>query len=49
MDTMTLKDEIKSKYGEAAQRAASVGSISCYAPSCCGGDLSDPGFSSNQC
>jgi len=38
MDAVTLKDEIKSKYGEAAQRAASGGSSSCCAPSCCGGD-----------
>ena len=38
MDAVTLKDEIKSKYGEAAQRAASGGSSTCCAPSCCGGD-----------
>jgi arsenite methyltransferase len=38
MDTINLKDEIKSKYGEAARRVASGGSSSCCAPSCCGGD-----------
>src|SRR5687767_13543735 len=38
MNTETLKDEIKSKYGEAARRAASGGTSSCCAPTCCGGD-----------
>ena len=38
MNAMNLKDQIKSKYGEAARRVASGGSSSCCAPSCCGGD-----------
>ena len=38
MKAMNLKDEIKSKYGEAARRVISGGSGSCCAPSCCGGD-----------
>jgi arsenite methyltransferase len=38
MKTMNLKDEIKSKYGEAARRVISGGSGSCCAPSCCEGD-----------
>ncbi|HET6961902.1 MAG TPA: arsenite methyltransferase [Terriglobia bacterium] len=38
MNSMNLKDEIKSKYGEAARRVTSGGSSSCCAPSCCGGD-----------
>lgn len=38
MNTIDLKEEIKSKYGEAARRVASGGSSSCCAPSCCGGD-----------
>ena len=38
MKTMNLKDEIKSKYGEAARRVISGGSGSCCAPSCCGGN-----------
>jgi arsenite methyltransferase len=38
MDATKLKDEIKSKYGEAARQISSVGSSSCCAPSCCGGD-----------
>ncbi len=38
MNTANLKDEIKSKYGEAARRAASGGTSSCCAPTCCGGD-----------
>jgi len=38
MDTERLKDEIKSKYGEAARQISSVGSSKCCAPSCCGGD-----------
>ena len=38
MNAMNLKDEIKSKYGEAAGRVASGRSSSCCAPSCCGGN-----------
>ena len=38
MSAVNLKDEIKSKYGEAARRVASGGSSTCCAPSCCGGD-----------
>jgi arsenite methyltransferase len=38
MNAMTLKDEIRTKYGEAARRVASGGSGSCCAPSCCGSD-----------
>src|SRR4026208_2240797 len=38
MNAMNLKDEIKSKYGEAARRVASGRSSSCCAPSCCGGN-----------
>lgn len=38
MNTVNLKDEIKSKYGAAARRAASGGTSSCCAPTCCGGD-----------
>ena len=38
MNTENLKDEIKSKYGEAARRAASGGTSTCCAPTCCGGE-----------
>jgi len=38
MKIVDLKDEIKSKYGEAARRIASGSPGSCCAPTCCGGD-----------
>ena len=37
MNAVNLKDEIQSKYGEAARQVASGGSSSCCAPTCCGG------------
>ena len=36
MHTMNLKDEIKTKYGEAARQVASGGSSPCCGPACCG-------------
>jgi arsenite methyltransferase len=38
MNVVNLKEEIKSKYGEAARRVASGGPSACCAPSCCGPD-----------
>ena len=38
MNAEKLKDEIKTKYGEAARQIRSGGSSSCCAPSCCDGD-----------
>ena len=38
MNAAKLKDEIRSKYGEAARQISSGGSSSCCAPSCCGAE-----------
>jgi len=38
MNAAKLRDEIRSKYGEAARQISSGGSSSCCAPSCCGAE-----------
>jgi arsenite methyltransferase len=41
MSSEAIKEEVKSKYGEAARRVAGGGTGSCCATTCCGGD-NDP-------
>ena len=41
MSSETIKEEVKSKYGEAARRVAGGATGSCCATTCCGAD-NDP-------